>query len=141
MIKIDLKVGDTILTGKWKNKKVVVKSIGTDEFGNPTVNGKSILKIRIPKLYMKEQKMSKNIKLKSLLKEAFPSSQKQTDAIKKLDKANPELYSKMQDWIADGGRLDIVLDYASDQFKNFDDFLKLKPTINTVYKALSGRNN
>ena len=57
MIKIDIKVGDTILTGKWKNKKVVVKSIGTDEYGNPTVNGKSIMKIRIPKLYVKEQKM------------------------------------------------------------------------------------
>jgi hypothetical protein len=66
MIKIDLKVGDTILTGKWKNKKVVVKSIGTDEYGNPTVNGKSILKIRIPKLYERIN-MKKNIKLKDLL--------------------------------------------------------------------------
>jgi len=61
MIKIDLKVGDTVLTGKWKNKKVVVKDIGTDEFGSPTVNGKSILKIRIPKFYQKESAM-KNIK-------------------------------------------------------------------------------
>jgi len=57
MIKIDIKVGDTILTGKWKNKKVVVKNIGTDEYGNPTVNGKSIMKIRIPKLYIKENTM------------------------------------------------------------------------------------
>lgn len=70
MIEIDIKIGDEILTGKWKNKKVVVKNIGIDKFGNPTINGKSILKIRIPKLY-KEHKM-KNIKLKDLLlKEDF----------------------------------------------------------------------
>ena len=66
MIKIDIKVGDTILTGKWKNKKVVVKNIDTDEFGSPTVNGKSILKIRIPKFYQKE---SMSMKLKDLIKE------------------------------------------------------------------------
>ncbi|GJQ43904.1 MAG: hypothetical protein JETCAE03_34020 [Ignavibacteriaceae bacterium] len=65
MIKIDLKVGDTVLAGKWKNKKIVVKDIGEDEFGSPTVNGKSILKIRIPKLYQKESAM----KLTDLIKE------------------------------------------------------------------------
>ena len=70
MITIDLKVGDTILTGKWRNKKVVIKTIGTDEHGSPTVNGKSILNIRIPKLYVKENKM-KQMKLKNLLKEAY----------------------------------------------------------------------
>ena len=63
MIKIDIKIGDTILTGKWKNKKIVVKEIGEDGFGSPTVNGKSILKIRIPKLYQKEN----IIKLKDLV--------------------------------------------------------------------------
>lgn len=74
MIKLNIKVGDTILTGKWKNKKVVVKSISTDEYGNPIINGNiQILKIRIPKLYMKEQitKLHENkepITLKSLLK-------------------------------------------------------------------------
>lgn len=68
MIKIDIKIGDTILTGKWKNKKIIVKNIGTDIYGSPTVNGKSILKIRIPKLYQKENTM-KNIKLKNLLED------------------------------------------------------------------------
>lgn len=72
MIKINLNIGDIVLAGKWKNKKVVVKSIEEDEFGSPTVNGKSILKIRIPKLYQKENTM-KNIKLKNLLKEGFLS--------------------------------------------------------------------
>ena len=55
MIKLDINKGDTILTGKWKNHKEVVKEIGEDEHGLPTINGKGILKIRIEKL-MKESK-------------------------------------------------------------------------------------
>ena len=47
---IDLEVGDTILRGKFKNKPVVVKDIGTDEHGQPTVNGKKMLSFRIKKL-------------------------------------------------------------------------------------------
>ncbi len=47
---IDLEKGDTILTGKFKNKKVVVKDFGKDEKGQPTVNGKSALKFRVQKL-------------------------------------------------------------------------------------------
>jgi hypothetical protein len=42
-------VGDTILTGKWRNKPVKVKEIGIDELGQPTVNGNPILKFRIVK--------------------------------------------------------------------------------------------
>ena len=47
---IPIKVGDTILTGRFRNKPVVVKEIGVDEMGQPTVNGTPILKFRIPKL-------------------------------------------------------------------------------------------
>jgi Zn-dependent peptidase ImmA (M78 family) len=39
-INIDVDNGDTVLMGKFKNKKVVVKSIGSDEHGMPTINGK-----------------------------------------------------------------------------------------------------
>lgn len=48
-IKLDIKVGDTILMGRFKNKKVVVKSIGKDEYGMPTINGKKAVTFRIPK--------------------------------------------------------------------------------------------
>ena len=48
-IKINVKVGDTLLMGKFKNKKVVVKNIGTDEWGMPTINGKKAVTFRIPK--------------------------------------------------------------------------------------------
>jgi len=48
-INISVKVGDTILTGRFKNKKVVVKSIGTDEHGMPTINGKKVVTFRLLK--------------------------------------------------------------------------------------------
>jgi len=48
-IKLDIKVGDVLLGGKFKNKRIVVKEIGTDELGQPTINGKSLLKFRIEK--------------------------------------------------------------------------------------------
>ena len=47
---IDLQIGDTILTGRFKNKKVVVKEFGVDDKGQPTVNGRPMLKFRIKKL-------------------------------------------------------------------------------------------
>jgi len=48
-IKLNVKVGDTILMGRFKNKKVVVKSISKDEYGMPTINGKKAVTFRIPK--------------------------------------------------------------------------------------------
>lgn len=46
-IKIPIKVGDTILGGKFKNKRIVVKSIGKNEKGDITINGKPLLKYRL----------------------------------------------------------------------------------------------
>jgi hypothetical protein len=48
-IKLNVKVGDTLLMGKFKNKKVIVKTIGTDDWGMPTINGKKAVTFRIPK--------------------------------------------------------------------------------------------
>jgi hypothetical protein len=45
-INLPVKVGDTILTGKFKNKKTIVKTIGTDEHGMPTINGKKVATFR-----------------------------------------------------------------------------------------------
>ena len=46
-INIPIKVGDTVLGGKFKNKRIVVKSIGKNEKGDITINGKPLLKYRI----------------------------------------------------------------------------------------------
>jgi hypothetical protein len=46
-ITLPVEIGDTILMGKFKNKKVVVKTIGKDEYGMPTINGKKVATFRI----------------------------------------------------------------------------------------------
>jgi hypothetical protein len=45
---IPIEVGDTILIGRFKNKKTIVKTIGKDEHGMPTINGKRVVNFRIP---------------------------------------------------------------------------------------------
>ena len=55
-VNIDLQVGDVILTGRFKNKREVVKTIGVDKLGQPTVNGKPMLKFRIEKAMPEEKK-------------------------------------------------------------------------------------
>ena len=55
MIKLDINVGDTILMGRYRNKRVKVKSIGTDDLGQPIINDKPILKFRIEKTMPKNE--------------------------------------------------------------------------------------
>lgn len=35
--KLDIKIGDTILTGKWKNRSSIVKGFGKDKNNQPIV--------------------------------------------------------------------------------------------------------
>jgi len=49
-INIPINIGDTVLGGKFKNKRIVVKSIDKNEKGDITINGKPFMKFRlIPK--------------------------------------------------------------------------------------------
>jgi hypothetical protein len=48
-IKLPINVGDEILGGKFKNKKIIVKDIGENEKGDITINGKPLLRFRIIK--------------------------------------------------------------------------------------------
>jgi hypothetical protein len=57
-IELDLEKGDVILTGRFKNKRTVVKDIGKDDLGQPTINGMKALTFRIEKL-MPRKKWSK----------------------------------------------------------------------------------
>lgn len=45
-IYVPLKIGEIIYTGKFRNKKTTVKTIGVDEYGMPTVNGKRVVNFR-----------------------------------------------------------------------------------------------
>lgn len=58
---IDLEIGDIILTGKFRNKKVEVKEFGVDDKGQPTVNGKPMLNFRIQKLMKKKSILFKKM--------------------------------------------------------------------------------
>lgn len=48
-IKIPIEVGDTVLGGRFKNKKTIVKKIGKNKKGDITINDKPLLKYRIVK--------------------------------------------------------------------------------------------
>jgi len=48
-VDLPIKVGDTVRMGKFKNKKVVVKSINWNEKGDLMINGRPALKFRIEK--------------------------------------------------------------------------------------------
>jgi hypothetical protein len=54
-MKLDIAVGDILLGGRFKNKRVLVKNLGTDDLGQPTVNGKKLLNFRIEKTLPKAQ--------------------------------------------------------------------------------------
>ena len=58
---LDIEVGDVILTGRFKNKRTVVKDIGKDKLGQPTVIGMKVLSFRIEKLMPKEKWSKKSI--------------------------------------------------------------------------------
>ncbi len=58
---LDLEVGDVILTGRFKNKRTVVKKIETDDMGQPTINGMKALSFRIEKLMPKSKWIKKSL--------------------------------------------------------------------------------
>jgi len=67
---LDLQIGDLILTGRFKNKKVIVKEFGKDAKGQPTINGRPMLNFRIKKLMPlsdKEKEAQKKVKAVNIL--------------------------------------------------------------------------
>lgn len=69
MIQLPIEIGDVILAGRFKNKKITVKEIGVDDLGLPTINGRGILKIRIAKLMPEKGKeVKKENRLESVLR-------------------------------------------------------------------------
>jgi len=61
-INLDVDKGDTLLMGKFKNKKVTVKDIGVDDHGMPTINGKQATTFR-----KVDEMGSKDIHFKNIL--------------------------------------------------------------------------
>ena len=65
---LDIEIGDILLGGRYKNKRIVVKEIGIDELGQPTINGDPILKFRIEKHLPDEKKSKKTLKAEKGIK-------------------------------------------------------------------------
>ena len=57
-ITLDIEKGDTLLGGRFKNIKTIVKDIGTDDLGQPTINGKKLLSFRIAKAMTKKAQIN-----------------------------------------------------------------------------------
>lgn len=91
---LDIEIGDTILGGRFRNRKILVKDIGKNELGQPTVNGKTILKVKIPKMYPTELKVNECMKKSELIQliEAIIKKEVDKHKIKRGDK----VYWKMR---------------------------------------------
>lgn len=66
MIQLPIEIGDVILAGRFKNKKITVKEITFDEYGLPLVNGRGIMKIRIQKLMPTKPNITESITTRDL---------------------------------------------------------------------------
>ena len=88
-ITIPIKVGDTVLGGKFKNKRIVVKSIGKNDKGDITINGRPLLKFRI---------------VKEGIEVEFPKDMPQDESINEqrpmpMDAPNEFVYMDFKKWV------------------------------------------
>jgi hypothetical protein len=132
MIKLDIKVGDTIMGGKFKNKKVVVKTIGKNEKGDVTINGKPLLRFRILKEDDRQNKFQKLIDSSlSILKEKCDDQEERgADAEEIVNfEACDELSStnevKVVDYKIDKGIIVLFLNFhvESIRYQNIDNLI------------------
>jgi len=65
MIEIPIEIGDIVRVGRFKNKRIKVKSIEYDEYGLPLINGRPLLTMRIEKLMPKQENTMKKSELQS----------------------------------------------------------------------------
>jgi hypothetical protein len=73
-VNLDIEVGDVVLTGRYKNKRTVVKELGTDNLGQPTMNGQKLLAMRIEKNLPKnkQSKETQNMEKKANINDTLP---------------------------------------------------------------------
>ena len=88
-MKINLDIGATILTGRFKNKPVVVKDFGVDDKGQPTINGKKMLSFRIKKLMPPKEGITEEVDNKYLKKVATDLAYSMPNHTKYDDKKGP----------------------------------------------------
>jgi hypothetical protein len=97
MIKIDVSKGDEIRTGKFRNKKTIVKSITYDEFGLPLINNKKVVNFKLPKA----KKNESNLNLVDIIQELTTSKYWITDNGKDIKVAPDWVLPRYGVWIKD----------------------------------------
>jgi len=70
-LNIDIDIGDIVLGGRFKNKRMEVKKFGTDDLGQPTINGRKLLTVRIEKKLPINKQSSKTREEKDMNKESM----------------------------------------------------------------------
>ena len=124
-IVIPVEIGDTILRGRFRNRKVIVKTIGKDEHGGPTINGKKVLTFRL----MKKQPP----KDKKLITDGEETNKKM-DCVMAFADIKSEIWDSFLDKI---NRKDLYVDE-----NNPDEYgYEIEPHITIVYGILSMENN
>ena len=125
MIKLDIKVGDTIMGGKFKNKKVVVKTIGKNDKGDITINGKPLLRFRILKEDTKQESFQKLINSSlSILKDKCDDQEERgadADEIVNFESCEEMVFTKsvdVVDYKIDKGIIILFLDFHMEGIKN-----------------------
>ena len=91
---LDLNIGDIILGGRFKNKRIEVKSLGTDELGQPIVNkSRKLLAVRIEKLLPKKMQsfetQRREMEKKAILQETYNSAF--NDELEKIAESNKKI--------------------------------------------------
>ena len=98
MIKLDIKVGDVIMGGKFKNKKVIVKTIGKNDKGDITINGKPLLRFRIIKENIMSSSRSRIIWLLRRLGDPEINDLLKSIVIESFDYSDPCNYETYDDY-------------------------------------------
>ena len=81
-IKLPINIGDTVRMGKFKNKKVVIKTIDWNEKGDLLINGRPALKFRIEK--------------KAEVEEGYPNEEDMKKIRKRVKKARSKSNSSKE---------------------------------------------
>ena len=128
-ITIPINIGDTVLGGKFKNKRIVVKDIGKNEKGDILINGRPLLKYRLlPDDVTEKKRPKKKVKSKKskLMKQKRNFYYKPENAQKELQKSIVE--SQKQSLIG-----------AKDQVTNMDVLLSVTRSAGMRYLNLFDR--
>ena len=98
-IVLDINIGDVILVGKFKNKKMIVKTIGKDKHGMPTINGRKATTFRIaPKSNLKYE-VNERVDFYQIATELVKSSKLKSKVVFKNTGSNKADYDVDNDTI------------------------------------------